>query len=287
VPGAGYQDSTLIAMKKLEGRVALVTGAAGGIGLGLARRLADEGMMLVLADIDANDLRKVATEIEGRGAQVEAVATDVTERASVEALASRAYGRFGAVDVLCSNAGVPGPPTGWIWDVPPEEWNRVFAVNTFGLVNMLTAFVPRMLSGERDGHIVVTASIQGFISAPSPAQYTASKHAAVSIAETLSLQLDALKSRLRVSILSPGPTATRIMERERMHASRVGRPLEMPGPSREGLAAGDPLRPEQVAAQVVDAIRDERLYVFTHAEEHRRQVLDRARPILASLGVSV
>lgn len=271
-------------MRNLHNRVALVTGAAGGVGLGLARRLADEGMRLVLADRAADDLAEVAEELASRGALVEPVPGDVSERDSVEALALRAYERFGSVDVLCSNAGVPGPPTGWIWEVPPDEWERVFSVNTLGLVNVLSAFVPRMLAGGREGHIVVTASIQGFIAAPSPAQYTASKHAAVSIAETLQLQLRELGSTLGVSILSPGPVRSRIMERERAHATAVGRPLVMPGPStpdsRDRL-----LEPDEVAAMVVDAILEGRTYVFTHPDSARAQVLDRLRPLLASLDI--
>jgi NAD(P)-dependent dehydrogenase (short-subunit alcohol dehydrogenase family) len=179
-------------MQDLTGKTAVVTGAAGGIGLGLARRFVAEGMAVVIADIDEADLKSAAVALEADGADVLAVATDVGDRASVDALADAAYERFGSVHVVCANAGVAGPAADLIWDVPPGEFARVYGVNVFGLTNTIGAFVPRLIAGGEAGHVVLTTSLASFLLYPAAAPYFSSKHAALAVADILRAQLAAV-----------------------------------------------------------------------------------------------
>jgi NAD(P)-dependent dehydrogenase (short-subunit alcohol dehydrogenase family) len=249
-------------MKDLAGKTAVVTGAAGGIGLALAHRLAGEGMSLVLADIDADDLAGAATVLAETGAAVLALPTDVTDPASVQALAAAALDRFGTVELLCANAGVAGPWSDTEWTIPPTDWQRVFAINVFGILNTLSAFLPGMLAHGQPGHIVVTTSLASFLTTPSAAPYFASKHAALSVVETLRLQLAAQQAPIGVSVLCPDRVRTRVIERELIHAY---------GPQ-GAAAAGDVLtgpgvlEPSDVATIVLDGIRDDRYLLLTHPD---------------------
>ena len=152
-------------MEELKGRVAVVTGAASGIGLGLAERFVAEGMKVVLADVEEGPLRAAEDRLGAAGAEVLAVQTDVSKWESVERLADAAYERFGAVHIVCNNAGVGGTGVfvGGIWDRDPAEWQWVMGVNLWGVIHGVHAFVPRMLRGGEDGRIVNTASAAGVV----------------------------------------------------------------------------------------------------------------------------
>ena len=187
--------------------VAVITGAASGIGAGLAREAVHRGMDVVLADLDAAALEAVATEIGGKTI---AQACDVTSLMDMQLLAEEAFRVFGQVDLLFNNAGILR--TGLTWDIDPEDWNKVLNVNIMGIVNSLHAFVPKMLATDISSRIINTASVGGFLPSPFMAPYSATKFAIVALTEALAGELKASGSRINVSLLAPGPVKSRIFE---------------------------------------------------------------------------
>ncbi|HET6191636.1 MAG TPA: SDR family NAD(P)-dependent oxidoreductase, partial [Trebonia sp.] len=171
------------------GRVAVVTGAASGIGLGLSERFAAEGMHVVMADVEEPALSKAASALAGNGASVLPVLTDVADRAAVDALRDSAVAAFGAVHVVCNNAGVGGPH-GALWECPPGEWDWVLGVNLGGVINGVRAFMPLLLEQDA-GHMVNTSSIFG-VFAGTLGPYGVSKHAVAALTETLYFNLKSL-----------------------------------------------------------------------------------------------
>ena len=186
-------------------RVAVITGAAGGIGAGLAREAVRRGMQVVLADRDLAGVQAVA---DGIGAAATAVACDVTDPASCEALAEAAWAAHGQVDLLFNNAGVLS--TGFIWEISPETWQHSLDVNIGGIVNGIRAFVPRLLAADRPARIINTASVGGFLPSPLMAPYSSTKFAAVALTESLAGELKLIKSKIEVSLLAPGPVKSGI-----------------------------------------------------------------------------
>ena len=200
-------------MKDLSGKVAVVTGGASGIGRALAERFVAEGMRLVLADIEEKALAGAAEELGAAGATVVPVVTDVSKEASVMALADRAYAELGAVHVLCNNAGVA--TGGLSWELTEADWQWTLGVNLWGVIHGVRAFVPRMIAGGDDGHVVNTASMAGLLSAPFMGPYNASKFAVVTISEVLHHELAMTGAKVKVSVLCPGFVATQIGESDR------------------------------------------------------------------------
>src|ERR1700722_364014 len=189
-----------------RGRVAVVTGAASGIGLGLAGRFAAEGMHVVLADVEEPALAKAAAELAGAGASVLPVVTDVSDRAAVDALRDAALSAFGAVHVVCNNAGVGGPH-GPLWECPPGEWDWVLGMNLEGVMNGVRTFMPVLLEQDA-GHLVNTSSIFG-VFAGILGPYGVSKHAVAALTETLHFNLRSLGvTHVGVSVLCPGAVRT-------------------------------------------------------------------------------
>ncbi len=267
-------------MRDLRGKVAVVTGAASGIGLALARRLGREPMRVVLADVEAEALERAHRLLAGEGIEVASRVTDVSDAADVEALAAFTLERFGGVHVVCNNAGVSGG--GLTWEVPLSVWHWVLDVNLFGVVHGVRAFLPRLLEQD-EGHVVNTASVAGLLVAPGMSPYTASKHAVVGVSESLHQELALLGSAVRVSVLCPGFVRTRIAEARRNWLARYGpAPAVEPRPEdeaarrrgEEAIASG--LDPEAVAEAVRSAILEERLWVLTHPE-FGEAVIERAR----------
>jgi NAD(P)-dependent dehydrogenase (short-subunit alcohol dehydrogenase family) len=255
-------------MNDLRGKAAVITGAASGIGLALARRAAREGMHLVLADIDAADLAAAEQELAAGGAEVLARVVDVAKAGDVAALADAAFARFGAVRLLVNNAGVALCRPAW--ELTPEDWAWVLGVNLHGVIHGLQAFVPRMLAGGEAGRIVNTASAAGLLSPPGFAAYSVSKHAVVALSEVLHHDLALRGSALKVSVLCPAWVNTRIAQSERHRE---------PGDRREAAAldavsssvalavlhatsAG--LDPADVADAVFRADAEDRFYILTH-----------------------
>ena len=171
-------------MKEFSNRVAVVTGAASGIGRAMAERFAGERMKIVLADVEGGALAKTEAEMKASGADVFAVTADVSRANAVEALAEAVYSRYGAAHIVCNNAGVAsrGVPC---WEQSVEDWQWVIGVNFWGVIHGIRAFVPRMIAGGEEGHIVNTASVAGLSSSPFLGPYHASKHAVVTVSECL------------------------------------------------------------------------------------------------------
>ncbi|MEO6920205.1 MAG: SDR family NAD(P)-dependent oxidoreductase [Collimonas sp.] len=255
-------------MKNLHGKVAVITGAAEGIGKGIAVRAAAEGMKLVLADINASKLEATVAEFKEQGVEVIGVPTDVAKEEQVNALAEQAFAKFGKVHLLMNNAGVAVAKPAW--ETTQKDWDWVMGVNFYGVTHALRAFVPTMLKHVEEGHIVNTASMAGLTSQPSLASYNASKHAVVTVSEGLHHDLALRQSLIKVSVLCPGWVKTGIGHSERNREGKSEQAAFDPVAAKVGMAVlqavenGIPVT--QVAADVFDAIQSERFYILTHPE---------------------
>jgi NAD(P)-dependent dehydrogenase (short-subunit alcohol dehydrogenase family) len=252
-----------------RGRVAVVTGGAGGIGLALARAFAARGARIALADIDEAALAAAERELAAMGADVLGVPTDVTRRESVVALADVVSSRFGAAaHVLCNNAGIAvlGPLVG----ADAGDWRKAMDVNFWGVVHGLDAFLPRMLAQRQGGHVVNTSSMAGLVGMQGFGIYCATKFAVVGLSESLRRELE--PHGIGVSVLCPMMVATRIGENS---ARLLGRASPWAGDAGAAgvLLQGGVIEPEEVARRVVRAIETDSLYVFTHPEQ--REILRR------------
>jgi NAD(P)-dependent dehydrogenase (short-subunit alcohol dehydrogenase family) len=257
-------------MRELRGKVAVVTGAASGIGRAMAERFAREGMKLVLADIQEKPLAAARDAIAAGGVEAIAVPTDVSRWEQVDALARRAREAYGAAHVVCNNAGVA--VGGVSWETSPEDWEWAFGVNQWSVVHGIRAFVPAMIA-QGEGHVVNTASLAGLITTPGMAAYCATKHAVVAISECLHLDLAVTGhgSKVHVSVVCPEWVKTNICDSESARpaslpprASKSLTPQQemMGGIVRAAVAGGIP--PADVAEQVLQAILHERFWVLTH-----------------------
>ncbi len=188
-------------MRDFEGKVAVVTGGASGIGLGMAKKFAENGMKLVLADVEVPALEKVAAGFEADGTEVLAVPTDVSDEEAMDALAARSLERFGAVHVVCNNAGVGGGGT--MWELTRKDWEWVIGPNLWGAIHGVRVFA-RHLVEQDDGHIVNTASMAGMISVPGIGPYNVTKHAVVTLSETLYGELRAVQSKVGAGEVTNG-----------------------------------------------------------------------------------
>ncbi|MET0378413.1 MAG: SDR family NAD(P)-dependent oxidoreductase [Spongiibacteraceae bacterium] len=264
-------------MRELSGRVALITGGANGIGLALAEALASEGMHIALADIEETALENAQQRIAAMGVQCITAKTDVSRPDQIAALARNVVEKLGAVHVLCSNAGVTGPVGDPLWELDFKEWQRAFAINTEAALHAIQHFVPHMLKLD-EAHIVVTASIAGLVPSPIIPQYHASKHALVSLTETLRHQLGRHAPQIGVSMVCPGAVDTQIMARE---MSR--HPTEKAGPARSDIPDdlySDMVQPSDVAKAIVHAIRNRVFRVYPNRDS-RQRIQERFAELLA------
>jgi NAD(P)-dependent dehydrogenase (short-subunit alcohol dehydrogenase family) len=267
-------------MKQFEDRVAVITGAASGIGLATAERLAAEGMKLVLADVEEAALRKAADALAAK-VEVHPVRTDVTRPEQVDALAKRAYERFGAVHVVFNNAGVE--VTGALWDGSLEDLRWVVDVNLWGVIYGIRSFVPLMLEQKSEGHIVSTASMAGLTSPPYLDIYAVTKWGVVAAMECLYKELLMLGSPLRASVVCPGLIKTRIMDSARNRPEDARRDPPKPAASAGAVLMESTLRaaleggfaPSVVAQAVFEGIRDERFYVIPSQPEVKQNLYQR------------
>ena len=256
-------------MDQLKGKVAVVTGGASGIGFALADRFAREGMKIVLADIEQGPLEAASKKLAETGSEVLAVRTDVAEAEQMDALGERTLERFGAVHVVCNNAGVAGG--GPMWELTTEDWDFVMRPNLWGVIHGVRVFARHMVA-QKEGHIVNTASMAGLISVPGMGPYNVTKHAVVTLSETLHAELTTAGSEVGVSVLCPGFVRTRIYEPER-HRPAGWQPREEPQQDeatrelREKMLAqvmASAMPPDAVAELVLEAVRQRRFYIFTH-----------------------
>ena len=260
-------------MRDLKGKVAVVTGAASGIGRAMAERFGREGMKLVLADVEEKALIDTRDAFLKTGVEAIAMTVDVSKPDQVERLAKRTFEKFGAAHVVCNNAGIG--TGGFTWELSQADWEWVLGVNLWGVIHGIRAFVPRMLSlGE--GHVVNTASIAGLLSAPGMAPYCASKHAVVAISECLHHDLNLVAAgKVKVSVVCPAWVRTRIADSERNRpaalprrtGSSAAQAQVLEGLVRQAVAGGIP--PEEVAEQVLQAVLADRFWVLTHPKTKR------------------
>ena len=257
-------------MDEFRGRAAVVTGGGSGLGAEMARSFAREGAKIVLADLDSAAMDQVAGEIGKAGGEAIGIRTDVTKRADVEALAQRAFEHFGAVHIVCNNAGVG--VFGTLATATDRDWQWVMNVNFWGVVHGVDAFVPRMIEQKQGGHIVNTASMAGLTGMPGLGVYCASKFAVVGLSESL---LRELKSEgIGVSVLCP------MIVRTNINASERNRPEDLRNPGATALTLPDAaysygrvIEPAEVGKRVVQAIRDKDFYIVTHREQ--QEILER------------
>ena len=248
-------------MEELDNKVAVVTGAARGIGLGIAGALAGEGMKVVLSDLPSPALEAAAEHLRQAGRTVETVPCDVRDPDAVERLAVVAEERLGAVNLICNNAGVIA--SGRTWELSLEDWRRVLDVNLWGVIHGVRTFVPRLLDAPGGGHVVNVASMAAVTPVASIAPYNVSKHGVLALSETLLAELADLGAPVGVTVVMPGRVATSLGIRP---------PGE--GPLDERTEEGpNVLTPEAVGAQVVDAVRRNRPFLFTH--EHLMSGVER------------
>jgi NAD(P)-dependent dehydrogenase (short-subunit alcohol dehydrogenase family) len=262
-------------MRLEAGDVAVVTGAASGIGFGIAQAFADRGLRVVLADIEAGALAEATAQLTGSLG----VPTDVSERAQVQSLHDQAMGRFGRIDVVCNNAGVSLAPS-VVWETHELDWKWVLGVNLWGVINGVSVFVPGMVERGR-GHVVNTASIMGLGSWPMSGPYTVSKHGVVALSETLRTELAARVPGVGVTVLCPGYVPTRIGDAARNRPAELT-PSEQPSRPPREIRGHDPVLPRTVGDQVVAAIEDGRFYLTTHPGQDA-VVRTRMEVILADL----
>lgn len=257
-------------MKEFQGKVAVITGAASGIGRAIAERCVREGMKVVLADIEEANLTKAETELEAMGGTLLSVRTDVSKRSDVEQLARQTLDAFGQVHLLFNNAGVAagGSP----WEATWNDWEWVMGVNLWGVLHGVKVFTPLMLAQNTECHIVNTSSTAGLIVGGGSAPYAVTKHAVVALSESLYLALQQRNSSVKVSVLCPGLVRTNIINAERNRPAELrNEQVTMSPEMQAGLAAFKAaieasMPPAQVAGVVFDAIRKEQFYVISHPE---------------------
>jgi NAD(P)-dependent dehydrogenase (short-subunit alcohol dehydrogenase family) len=257
-------------MKQFNGKVAVITGAASGIGRAIAGRCVSEGMKVVLADIDEATLSKTEAELKTSGGVVLAVRTDVSKQGDVELLARQALDAFGEVHLLFNNAGVAAG--GAAWEATWNDWEWVIGVNLWGVIHGVKVFTPLMLAQNTECHIVNTSSAAGLTVGGVSATYAVTKHAVVALSESLYLSLQQRNSLIKVSVLCPGLVATNIIDAERNRPAELrNEPVPVTPEMQAGLAMfraaiEAAMPPRQVADVVFDAIQKEQFYILPHPE---------------------
>lgn len=267
-----------------QNQVAVITGAASGIGRGLANKAAQLGMRVAIADVDEKGLRTVEQELRAQGADVLVQRVDVTRFESVQALADAVYAKFGAVNLLFNNAGVLVDGISWKRSV--EDWRWSFDVNVMGVIHGIKAFVPRMLEAKQPGVVVNTASMGGLLSGAYLGPYMATKHAVVSITETLHFELLGEQTPLRAAVLCPGEVATGIWHSERLRTEEYGEKGEFTSQAESAthdfltnhVAAG--ITPQALAELAFTGIEAGKFWLFSHPDSLKALLARRVQSIM-------
>jgi len=275
-------------VKEFKDKVAVITGAASGIGYGLAERCAQEGMKVVLAGINEDTLKKAEKDIKKTGATTLVVKTDVSKAEDVKALAEKTLDAFGAVHLLFNNAGVLVLST--TWESTLADWQWVLGVNLWGVIHGIHSFVPLMIKQGTECHIINTASSAGLMVTAKGGNYAVSKHAVVALSETLYLEMEEGGYNIGVSVLCPWAVKSDMLESER------NRPLALANKPGEGLDMSDPevqasmqflkqlhedgMPPQQVANIVFEAIKENKFYILPDAGMFKPMIKARMEDIL-------
>jgi NAD(P)-dependent dehydrogenase (short-subunit alcohol dehydrogenase family) len=258
-------------MQDFQGKTAFITGAGSGIGLGMARAFARQGMNVALCDIRREGLDEALAQINALGAQAIALEADVSVKAQIERAAQQAFDAFGQVHVFCANAGVSmhGVP---IERLPAADWDWVLGVNLYGVIHGFQTFVPHMRAHGQESHIVNTASIGGFRITPGwdTGPYSMSKYAVVAISEALEQDLEG--SNIGLSILAPAAVRTGIFHSGRARPQRMGGAFRREASEQFNHLLDEGLTPDVVGERVLRAIRNREFYIFTHT--WARELLD-------------
>ncbi len=243
-------------MPELEGKTAVITGAASGIGLGLTRACLSRGMSVMLSDVDPDTLTATVAELADQGGRVSGLAADVRSSAEVMAVREAALSEFGSVHLVCNNAGVGF--TKPMLETRSADWDLVLDVNLRGVVNGVDAFLPLLLE-QGEGHLSATSSLSGLLGDPGLSLYNASKFAVVAIMESLGLELHEQDSGVTTSVLCPGPVATKLAATSAM-ATGVDFGAEVEGYLARGTA------PNEVGELAISQIEEGRFWLLSHPE---------------------
>ncbi len=265
-------------------KVAAITGAASGMGRAMAQRFCAEGMRVVLADVEAEPLDRAVQELRGAGHEALGVVTDVTDPEAVHRFADAAFDTYGAVHVLCNNAGVVKRAR--TWELTLDDWRWVIDVDLWGVVHGVRSFVPRMVA-QSEGHIVNTSSMAGLLPIPNLGAYSAAKSAVLGLSLSMQLEFDQLGSALQVSVLCPGFIPTGITTSARNRPFSLADEAAPPDVPRTTAAVVPVMTAEEVADQVLDAVRTRRFWILTHDRyrdvitKHAAGIGTDARPVPA------
>lgn len=253
-------------MDSFEGKIAVVTGGASGLGLAMAQRFAEAGMNIVIGDIEAEPLAMAEAAIASKGVKVLPVRTDVAKAEDVEALAKSAYERFGAVHILCNNAGIGGSP-GAMWELSVEDWKWVIDVDLWSVIHGVRSFVPRIIASGEDAHVVNTASVAGLVSGAVGGPYTVAKFGVVALSEQLYYELGRAGHKVGVSVLCPGFVNTNIYDSSRNRQAEYGATTVAQTPDGEQRRAAlqamrnTMIQPAEIGELVFEAVRSRNLYI--------------------------
>ncbi|MFX1339269.1 MAG: SDR family NAD(P)-dependent oxidoreductase [Promethearchaeota archaeon] len=267
-------------MKDFKGKVAVITGAASGIGRGIANRAVKEGMKVVLADIEADALRQAEKELKSSGATILAILTDVSKAEDIEMLAQKTIDTFGEVHLLCNNAGTA--PYGVTWECSLSDWKWIIDVNLWGVIHGVRTFIPIMLKQDNECHIVNTASLSGLMANEiGQGMYIVTKYGVVGLTEIIAKELSLLKSKIKVHALCPGMVKTRLIDCERNRpdelcddiTEHIGHPeLAQVWEAMYGLAKAGEL-PDKVGDIVFEAIKEDIFYILTDTKLYYRRMI--------------
>jgi NAD(P)-dependent dehydrogenase (short-subunit alcohol dehydrogenase family) len=278
-------------MKNFKDKVAVVTGAASGIGQGIAERCAKEGIRVVISDVDDRCLRRVERKLKREGAEVISVITDVSNPVAIENLAKKTLETYDKVNLLFNNAGIAIPNLAWEYDL--KEWQQVLGINLWGVIHGILTFIPIMLKQGEECHIVNTSSIEGVISGGvGGTTYGVCKHALVHLTERLALELEEHGPNIKVSVLCPGFVKTNIFlsalnrvseERRKEILDPEGRSEERAEEIQKLMEESPIMTPDEVADIVFQGIRQEQLHIFTHKDSYwRERIKERFDAILSA-----
>ncbi|AZV59151.1 SDR family NAD(P)-dependent oxidoreductase [Clostridium sp. AWRP] len=254
-------------MIEFKDKVAVVTGAASGIGLAIAKRCASEGMKIVLADIEEDSLIKAEEELRVFKADLLLVVCDVSKEKDIQLLSKKTIEAFGKIDLLFNNAGVS--TGGLLWQNSEADWKWVLGVNLFGVINSIKTFIPIMMKQNNECHIINTSSIAGLTSAPGNSIYGVSKHGIINISETLYYELKLARAKIDVAVVCPSFVKTRLIDAERNRPEEFKSPESVQSQQKEminqvfnkGVLNG--ISPEKVSEKIFEGIRNKKFYIFT------------------------